>query len=220
MLKNKVEAAKSVCLVSGGIDSIVAVYLMAQRGLQPILVYINNWPLSTIEIQQKVRLLANRLSKVLGKPITLYEIPQGPLLSEIIARCQRNYTCVLCRRMMYRLAAQIAENEEAVGIVTGESLGQVASQTLSNLAVETDAVTVPILRPLIGFDKEEIVQLARKIGTFEISILPGHCCSAVPKRPTIQADLNIVIQEELKLDLKRLVDQAIQHGTKTTVQAE
>ncbi len=104
MPENEAKVSKVVCLISGGIDSIVAAHLMAQRGLFPILVNFNNWPFSTDAIQKKVKLLGDRLSRMLGTPLIFYEIPHGPGLSEIIARCQRNYTCVLCRRMMYRLA--------------------------------------------------------------------------------------------------------------------
>jgi len=217
--RGETSCSKVVCLISGGIDSIVAAYMLAQRGFRPVLVHFNNWPFSTDEIQHKVRLLANQLGTLLGEKLTLYEVPHGPNLSQIVARCRRNYTCVLCRRMMYRLAERVAREEGAGGLVTGESLGQVASQTLANLTVEHEAVSLPILRPLIGLDKEEIVRVAQRIGTFEISIMPGHCCLAVPKYPATRVNLKEVQAEEDKLDVTALVEQAICHAQKALVPA-
>lgn len=208
---------KVVCLLSGGIDSVVAAYLVAQQGLLPVLVHFNNFPFSTFEVQRKVQLLANQLSALLERELTLYEVPHGPDLSQIVTKCRRNYTCVLCRRMMYRLAEQIAIKEGAKAIVTGESLGQVASQTLSNLVAESEAVKLLVLRPLIGLDKEKIVQVARRIGTYKTSVLPGHCCSATPKPPVIEANLDIIRSEEHKIDISALVRQAVEHAQKEVV---
>jgi len=120
-------------------------------------------------------------------------------------KCRPNLHCVLCRRMMLRVAGELGKRQGAFAIVTGESLGQVASQTLTNIATEFPAAPLPVLRPLIGLDKQEIVEMAKRIGTYEISIQPGNCCTAVPERPATKAGIGFVEAEERGLDIQAMV---------------
>jgi thiamine biosynthesis protein ThiI len=204
---------KVICLISGGIDSAVACYMMMERGVEVVLLHYDNWPYSDKKNLIKVRKLAKKLKGFYKKRLKLYLIPHGKNQTEIMKKCKRKLTCVLCRRFMYRIAEQIAEKENASAIVTGESLGQVASQTLVNLRVEKQAVKISILRPLLGLDKEEIVNKAKQIGTYEISILPGLCCVAVPKKPATKARLKEVLEEEDKMRVSSLVRSSIEKAT-------
>ena len=139
----------------------------------------------------------------------LYIIKHGFIdQAEIIKKCERRYTCVLCRRMMFRIASAIAKIEKADFLITGENLGQVASQTLDNLVVVTDVVKIPILRPLLTYDKQEIMDLAKEIGTYDLSILPSNNCSAVPNKPATSAKLDKILEEEKKINIKNLIDKA------------
>jgi thiamine biosynthesis protein ThiI len=133
---------------------------------------------------------------------------------EILKVAPEDYRVIFYRRMMFRLAQKIADREKALVLVTGESLGQVASQTVENIKAISEAVTIPILRPLIGFNKEEIVELARKIGTYELSIQPfTDCCSLyVPKHPVTRADLDLILDKEKDWKYEKLLDLAIGAG--------
>lgn len=200
--------AKLVCLMSGGIDSPVAAYLMLKRGADVVLLHMDNRPFADDSSIMKVKLLAKKISEATGRKLKLYVAPHGESQSQIVANADRKLTCLLCRRMMYRTACAVAEKEGAEGIVTGESLGQVASQTLDNLAAERSAARLPVLRPLLGFDKEETIIIARKIGTYELSILPGECCNLAPIRPETHAKEDVVIRAEEKLDAERLAKES------------
>ncbi|MDV2482159.1 tRNA 4-thiouridine(8) synthase ThiI [Methanoculleus sp. Wushi-C6] len=183
-----------VALVSGGIDSPVAAYLMMRRGCRIVPVYVGlegyldgtNLARTEATIEALRRYQPDIELMVVGDGY-LARARQG--LEE---RGEERYTCLLCKRRMYRIAADVARREGAKGFVTGESMGQVASQTLDNLAVLTDAATIPVYRPLIGFDKEDVVRLARKIGTFDASITPACGCGAVPARPATAATIETV----------------------------
>jgi len=133
-------------------------------------------------------------------------VPHGKAQTEFARNCRRNMECVLCRRMMLRVAERMAAKHGADCIVTGESLGQVASQTLTNIFVEERATKLPIIRPLIGFDKVEIEKIAKNIGTYEISILPGLCCTIAPKKPSTYSRLETALEEETRVDLENLAD--------------
>jgi len=202
--------AKVLCLVSGGIDSAVACYMMIKRGFEVAILHLSNWPYSDKKNITKVETLAKLLKEYYGKPLKLYVAGHGGNQTEIMRNCDRHLTCVLCRRFMYRTAEQIAAKEGCQAIVTGESIGQVASQTLKNLAAISSVVKMPILRPLIGLDKEEIMNIARKIGTYDISTSPGLCCTAVPNKPATAASPERVTKEEGKLNVDAMIKRTLE----------
>jgi len=201
---------KLVSLISGGIDSPVAAYLMARRGVELVAVHMDNRPFTDEKNLEKAAKLVKRLEEVTGHPIRSYVVAHGPNHVAFARNCRRNLHCLFCRRMMYRIAERIAREEGADGILTGENLGQVASQTLQNLEVVNQAVKVPVVRPLIGFDKVEIIGVARRIGTYEISTLPGLCCTIVPEKPSTAARLGDVVSEEGKVPIDALVEESLE----------
>jgi thiamine biosynthesis protein ThiI len=195
-----------VTLLSGGIDSPVAAHLMMERGADMVTLHMDNRPYGGLEHQlTKVRQMAARLEEIHGRKIRQFAAPHGANHAEFVGKCKMGLHCVLCRRMMLRVAGALARREGAQALVTGESLGQVASQTLQNIATEYPAAPVPILRPLIGMDKQEIIEIAKKIGTYEISIQPGNCRTAVPERPATRALLADIEAEERKVALDEMV---------------
>ena len=197
---------KMVALVSGGIDSPVAAWLMMKRGCEVIPVYVNNEPFSDDTMRQRalecIRVLQTWAP---GHPFKVYEVPNGIGMAAFLSDCQRRYTCILCRRMMYRIAAGIMEKEGAFGIITGASLGQVASQTAKNMMAETCGIHVPIYHPLIGLDKTGIIDIARKIKTYDASTMPATCCTAVPEKPAIAAKCGDVCSEEDNIEVEELL---------------
>ena len=195
---------KGLLLLSGGIDSPVAGYLMGRQGLELVLAHFDNRPFTSDEEVDKAVSLMRRLDDALGSRSKKLLVPHGKTQAEFAKNCRRNMECVLCRRMMLRVAERLAEKYGAEFIVTGESLGQVASQTLANINVEERATKLPILRPLIGFDKVEIERIAKRIGTYEISIRPGLCCTIAPKKPSTYAKIANAVDEEAKVDLEAL----------------
>ena len=183
-----------VALVSGGIDSPVAAYLMMKRGCRivPLYVGLEGYLNETNFARAKATVEALRRYQ---PDIELLVVRDGYLVRArrmLEERGEERYTCLLCKRRMYRIAAEVARQVGAKGFVTGESMGQVASQTLDNLAVLTDAAAIPVYRPLIAFDKEDVVRLARDIGTFDASIAPAGGCGAVPARPSTAAAVETV----------------------------
>jgi len=201
---------KGVLLLSGGIDSPVAGIMMLERGMDLILLHMDNRPFTDDRQLEKVKGLASVLSKKAGRELTCYSAPHGMAAQALLAKsCDRHFHCVLCRRMMLRTAEALAKREGADFIVTGESLGQVASQTLRNIRTEDCATTLPILRPLIGLDKQEVVERARVLGTFEVSTAPGLCCTIVPEKPATAAQLNRILEEEAKVDVAAMVQKEI-----------
>jgi tRNA uracil 4-sulfurtransferase len=202
--------AKLVALVSGGIDSPVAAYLMIRRGVEIVAVHMDNRPFTDDKNLDKALRLVRHLRDLTGSPIKTCIVPHGPNHIVFARNCQRHLHCLFCRRMMYRVAERIAEKEGAAGILTGESMGQVASQTVQNLAVVNQVAKLPIIRPLIGLDKQEIIEIARNIGTYEISTLPGLCCTIVPRQPSTAAKLTVVLAEEVKVDIDALVEKSLE----------
>ena len=194
-----------VALMSGGIDSPVAAYLMLKKGADIVALHMNNRPFSDPNTVVKTFRLIDRLEEVTGKRIKRYLAPHGRNQLTFAQECKKNLQCVLCRRMMYRVAELIVRKENADAILTGESLGQVASQTLPNLRTESAAVSVPVVRPLIGFDKLEIEEIAKKIGTYEISTEPGGCCTISPKHPSTASTPERVEKEEKALGMDRII---------------
>lgn len=203
---------KVVCLLSGGIDSPVASYRMMKRGCQAIFVHFHGRPYLSRVSEEKVRDLAKLLT---GYQLysRLHLIPFGDIQSQIVVNAPAPLRIVLYRRMMLRIAAEIAGQEEAWGLVTGDSLGQVASQTPANMATINQATSLPILRPLIGMDKEEITREARAIGSFEISIEPDQdCCTLfVPKHPNTRCTLPMILKAEEHLDIPSLLQQGLKN---------
>lgn len=206
---------KAVALLSGGIDSPVASFFVMRRGVRIIFLHFHAYPFTKKASIEK----AERIAKILKKyqfQSLLYLLPFAEIQKEIVLKSPAKLRMILYRRAMLKIAEIIAEREKAQALVTGESIGQVASQTLENIKVIDEAVKLPIFRPLIGFDKEEIINYARKIGTFEISILPHEdCCSRfLPKHPETKAKLKEVKEAEKKIPLKDLIKKAI---TKTEI---
>lgn len=201
---------KLVSLISGGIDSPVAAYLMLKQGVDVIALHMDNRPFTDEKNYNKAVSLVHRLEEVTGRSVPMYIVPHGPNHIAFARNCERHLHCLFCRRMMYRVASRVAQREDADGILTGESLGQVASQTLQNILVENHAAGVPVVRPLIGFDKVEIIDIARKIGTYEISTLPGLCCTIVPKKPATAAKAEDIRAEEAKVDINALVEKSLE----------
>jgi len=197
---------RGIVLLSGGIDSPVAAYLMGRQGLDLVLAHFDNRPFTSDQEIEKAASLMRRLDEALGKRSKKLLVPHGTAQAELAKTCRRNMQCVLCRRMMFRVAERLARKTDARFIVTGESLGQVASQTLANMNVEERATSLPILRPLIGFDKVEIERIAKSIGTYEISIMPGLCCTIAPKKPSTYARGEDAEHEEEKVDIERLAE--------------
>lgn len=203
-------AGKATLLISGGIDSPVAGYMMAKRGLILSAVHFYSYPYTSERARDKVVELAGLLSKYAG-PIRLFLVPFTDIQMKIYDECPEKETTVIMRRLMMKIAERIAVSEESRALITGEALGQVASQTLESLCVTNDAVSMPVFRPLIGFDKDEIMELARKIGTYETSILPYEDCFTVfvPKHPVTKPDLETLRASEAAVDFSELIEKAI-----------
>ena len=208
-------SGRVVCLLSGGIDSPVAAYRMMQRGCRLIFVHFHSAPYLDTTSQEKVRTLVSTLTRhqYLSR---LYLVPFGEIQRQIVTVVARPLRVVLYRRMMLRIAEALARTAKAKALVTGESLGQVASQTLDNMAVIQQASTLPILRPLVGMDKQEIIDQARRIGTFDTSSIPDQdCCQLfVPKHPATQACFADVEADESKFDVNELVQYGFENATK------
>lgn len=193
---------KLVALLSGGIDSPVATYLMMKRGCQIIALNFNNDPFTSQVSLEKVQKIVEKLREYSpGVKLDLKVVEYGEYLQNCKAKAPEKMTCVLCKTGMYRIAEMVARREGAMGIVDGSSMGQVASQTLPNLMVTRHAVKIPILSPLIGMDKVEIENMAKEIGTYDISIIPDGGCTAVPRYPETNADLERVLDAQESMDM-------------------
>ena len=197
-----------VALLSGGIDSPVAAYLMMKRGCKVFPVFLDNKPYTDYRARKRAIAVTKKLAEFSPR-VELRVVPFGRILRTFVEKAPRKLTCVLCKRAMFRIAEKIAKRAKAEAIVTGESLGQVASQTLPNLRVLDEACELPVMRPLIGMDKVEIERIARQIGTFEISTRLVAGCSAVPRYPETKAELTDVRKAEESLDMLALIEPAI-----------
>jgi tRNA uracil 4-sulfurtransferase len=207
-------SGRVVSLISGGIDSPVAAYRMMQRGCRLIFVHFHSAPYLDKTSQEKVRALVSTLTRhqYLSR---LYLVPFGEIQREIVAAVARPLRVVLYRRMMLRIAEALARTEKAKALVTGESLAQVASQTLENMAVIQQAATLPILRPLVGMDKQEIIDQARRIGTFDTSSIPDQdCCQLfVPKHPATKAKSWEVEEAEASFNVQEMAQLGMERAT-------
>ena len=211
MLEEKPKDRKFVCLVSTGIDSPVSAYIMSRYG-ELILVHSYNYPFVD-ELDREVFLdLAKEIQRITRKVSRIYILPHGLALKEIKEKVRDRYRCVICKRIMLRYGKRIAKVEGADAVVTGDSLGQVASQTLENLFVEQANLRFPVIRPLIGLDKEEIIGIAKEIGTFSISTRFNLPCKAVSSRPSTRSDRDKVLEEERKIDVERLVERIMKEA--------
>ncbi|MBN1544389.1 hypothetical protein JW898_02910 [Candidatus Woesearchaeota archaeon] len=199
------KCSRAVALVSSGIDSPVAVWLMRRKGVEIIGVHCSNGLLAPPGSADIVKALCRKVG--IRK---LYIIRHGELVQDNLVRgCQSSLICILCKRFMFRIAEAVARKEGCCCLVTGDNLGQVASQTLDNLVVVSDAVQLPILRPLLCNDKQEIVDIAKRIGTYDVGGSAPASCSIVPKGPATRAALSRVLEEERKFDVDRIVQVAV-----------
>ena len=206
---------RMVTLLSGGIDSPVATYMIAKRGVQLIPIHFYSHPYTSVLAKEKVISLAGLLTKYCGRlKVELVSFTQ--IQEEIRKNCPEGLITVIMRRFMMRIAERIALDNGCTALVTGDNLGQVASQTAQALAVSEECVGMPVFRPLIAFDKKDIVDIARAIGTYETSILPYEDCCTVftPRRPRTKPPLSEVIAAEAELDIEALVEDAVINSTR------
>ena len=201
---------KGLLMLSGGIDSPVAGYLAIKKGIKLNYIYFESLPHTSLEARNKVIELAKILEKYNdhGK---LYVVNFTKIQEAIYKNLKPDYLITIMRRMMYRIAVTIAKKYKYLAVINGESVGQVASQTLTSIKAVNDVTNYPIIRPLACFDKEEIIKISKSIGAYETSILPYEdCCTVfVPKHPVINPNLNIIYEEEDKYDFEPLLEEAI-----------
>ena len=197
-------------LLSGGIDSPVAGYMMAKRGVRVEAVHFESFPYTSELARDKVIRLARTIAAYTGD-IYVHVVSLTKIQEELVKHCDEDYFTLLLRRYMMYIASQLAQRHDSKCLITGESLGQVASQTMEAIAVTDNAASIPVFRPCIGMDKLEIIDISTKIGTFDISIEPYEDCCPVftPKHPRTKPQLEKVLVEENKLDFKALADEAI-----------
>jgi len=203
-------SGKVLTLMSGGIDSPVAGYLALKRGAENIWLHFHSFPLVSNKSIEKVKELAGIFIKYQPR-LKVYFVPFHKIQAEIKTKTNSQYRILLYRRIMLKIAEIISEKENCEALVTGESLGQVSSQTLSNMRVIEEAVKIPVLRPLVSMDKEEIVQLAKRLGTFEVSVKPHEdCCTLfTPKHPTAKGSLKTAKELQNKLNVDKMIKEAI-----------
>lgn len=203
-------AGRAQVLISGGIDSPVAAYTMAKRGLVLNAIHFASPPYTSVRAEQKVKDLLSKVAVYSGV-IKLAVVPFTEIQEEIGRHCPEDYFTLIMRRMMMRIACRVSENDGCLGLITGESLGQVASQTLPAIAATDEVCNIPVLRPLIGMDKEEIIAISKKIDAFETSILPYEDCCTVftPKHPHTKPKPGQCEEAEKNLDIEPLIERAI-----------
>ncbi|MBQ7335866.1 MAG: tRNA 4-thiouridine(8) synthase ThiI, partial [Clostridia bacterium] len=201
---------KALLLLSGGIDSPVAGYMIAKRGVQIDAVHFESFPYTSELAREKVFTLARQIAQYAGS-FNVHVVSLTHIQEELVKNCEEDYFTLILRRYMMAIADRIAHRLGCGGLVTGESLGQVASQTMQAIGVTDPMTSLPVFRPCIGLDKEEIVQIARKIGTFETSIQPYEDCCTVftPKHPKTKPELAKVEEQQRRLDFDALVQEAL-----------
>jgi len=203
-------SGKAVSLLSGGIDSPVASHYAMRRGVEVTFIHFSSYPFTEKKSVEKAERIVETLNKFQFES-KLYLVPFSDIQQKILTTCGASYRVILYRRFMLRIAQKLAKREKAKVLFTGESVGQVASQTLENMTAVEEVTDLPVLRPLIGMHKQEIIEEAKRIGTYETSILPAEdCCQRfIPKHPETKADLEEVEQEEEKLDVENLVEKTM-----------
>ena len=201
---------RAMSLLSGGIDSPVASWMVAKRGMELECIHFHSYPFTSEKSQEKVRDLAQILAKYCGR-VRLHKVNRLEIQKSIGLNCKDEEMTIISRRFMMRIAERVAESRHCDALVTGESIGQVASQTIQGLTCTNASVKMPVFRPLIAMDKTEIIEVAQKIGTFETSILPEEDCCTVfsPKKPVTKPKLDRIEKSENKLDVERLIQDAI-----------
>ncbi len=195
---------KAILLLSGGIDSPVAGWMMKRKGYELIAVHYSGEPFIDKTTEEKAQKLAEKIGC-----IKFIVVPFGFLQAEIVRKCKHKYYYIITKRFMLRIAEQLAKEEGATAIIKGDSIGQVGSQTIPNMAVISRAISMHVSRPLLCFDKVETIALARKIGTYELSIGPEMCCMLGPKHPATKSTVDVIEAEEAKLDVKGLGEEAL-----------
>ena len=201
---------RAMSLLSGGIDSPVASWMVAKRGMELECIHFHSYPFTSEKSQEKVRDLAQILAKYCGR-VRLHKVNMLEIQKSIGFNCKDEEMTIISRRFMMRIAERVAESRHCDALVTGESIGQVASQTIQGLTCTNASVKMPVFRPLIAMDKTEIIEVAQKIGTFETSILPEEDCCTVfsPKKPVTKPKLDRIEKSENKLDVEKLIQDAI-----------
>ncbi len=206
-------------LISGGIDSPVAAWMMAKRGIKLNAIHFASPPYTSARAEQKVKKLLSKVAKYSG-PIPMGVVPFTEIQEAIANNCPEEYFTLIMRRMMMRISERIAKNSGSAALITGESVGQVASQTLPALVTTDAVVNMPVFRPLIGMDKEEIVIISRKIDTFETSIEPYEDCCTVftPKHPRTNPKLDMVEKAEQCIDFEEMIERAVKDTVFETIE--
>ena len=201
---------RAMSLLSGGIDSPVASWMVAKRGMELECIHFHSYPFTSEKSQEKVRDLAQILAKYCGR-VRVHKVNMLEIQKSIGLNCKDEEMTIISRRFMMRIAERVAESRHCDALVTGESIGQVASQTIQGLTCTNASVKMPVFRPLIAMDKTEIIEVAQKIGTFETSILPEEDCCTVfsPKKPVTKPKLDRIEKSENKLDVEKLIQDAI-----------
>ncbi len=201
---------KGMILLSGGIDSPVAAWMMAKRGMLIEAIHFHSYPYTSERAQEKVEDLAKLVAGYCGR-FKMHTINLLPIQEMIVQNCPEEETTILVRRFMMKIAEQVARSTDCYMLITGENLGQVASQTAEALVVTDQSVQMPVMRPLIAMDKVDIMDMAKNIGTFETSILPYEDCCTVflPKHPTTKPKLAKILESESKLDVDKLIEDAV-----------
>ncbi len=204
-------SGKGLLLLSGGIDSPVAGYFMGKRGMSVECLHFHSFPYTSEQAKDKVIRLAKQMQNYIPH-LKLHILSFTKVQEEINRNCDRDYMIILMRRIMMRVAEKLCKKIGAGAILTGESLGQVASQTLESITATNSVVTLPVFRPLVGFDKLETIDIAKKIGTYEISIEPYEDCCTVflPKRPVTKPKIENVLEQEAKLNIDKLVQDCLE----------
>ena len=212
---------KGMILLSGGIDSPVAAWMMAKRGMMIEAVHFHSYPYTSPRAQEKVEDLARILSGYVGK-FKMHTVNLLPIQEQIVMNCPEEETTILVRRFMMRIAEKIAEKTDCMMLITGENLGQVASQTAESLVVTDASVSKPVMRPLIAMDKTDIMDKAKEIGTYEKSIEPYEDCCTVflPKHPTTKPKLEKILESESKLDCEALIEAAVASAEVINIRVE
>ena len=211
-------SGRAAVLISGGIDSPVAAYMMAKRGIELVAVHFASPPYTTELAEEKVMELLHRVARYSG-PITTYVVPFTEIQEQIRKECPEEFFTIIMRRYMMKVSEILAKYQNCSALITGESVGQVASQTIYALGCTDAACEMPVFRPCIGMDKDEIVAISRKIDTFETSILPYEDCCTVftPKHPKTRPQLAAVIEAESALDSETLIQRAVDGARKTVI---
>lgn len=208
---------RALYLVSGGIDSPVAACLGIRKGWRPVFLYFDNAPFTGTDTKERALKTIKRVIEATGVEGEAIIVPHGRDLEIIVGRCSRNFSCLLCKRMMYRKAERIADRYGCGAIVTGEILGEQASQTLRNLILDSAIIDIPILRPLLGMNKLEVEGIAKEIGTFDISTSKAQPCSAAAVKARTRAKPEELDREERAIPVERLVEEGVRDAARVTL---